>query len=148
EQVVADYNEEPSMTPDLDSRFAALAVERIRARPLRYYLQLPVLRMADVWLRPRTEWFEVETDWWDWDDHSEESTVAVALAVLNLALLVAACIGFLRVRRIDNPLLWMAIVFVVFRTLFLGSLENPEPRYTLEMFPVVLALAGSCANRY
>jgi hypothetical protein len=36
------------------------------------------------------------------------------------------------------------IGFIVLRTLFLSSLENPEPRYVLECFPVVLALAG-CA---
>jgi hypothetical protein len=32
--------------------------------------------------------------------------------------------------------------FVLLRSVFLSSLENPEPRYVLECFPVVLALAG------
>jgi hypothetical protein len=32
--------------------------------------------------------------------------------------------------------------FVLLRSVFLSSLENPEPRYMLECFPVVLALAG------
>src|SRR5204863_8893403 len=36
EQLIADYNEELSMTPDLDTRFAALAGERIRTHRLRY----------------------------------------------------------------------------------------------------------------
>jgi len=27
--------------------------------------------------------------------------------------------------------------------LFLGSLENPEPRYTLELYPVVIVLAAA-----
>ena len=143
EQLIADYNEELSMTPDLDARFSALATERIRAHPLRYYLELPVRRMADMWLRPRTEWFEIETDWWNWDEHSDESAVAVALAVLNLALLIAALAGFLRLRASGNTLFWMAVVFIVLRTLFLGTLENPEPRYTLEMFPVILSFAGN-----
>ncbi|MGC2743725.1 MAG: hypothetical protein WA672_11085, partial [Candidatus Angelobacter sp.] len=34
------------------------------------------------------------------------------------------------------------IGFVLLRSIFLSSLENPEPRYMLECFPVVLALAG------
>ena len=147
EQLITDYNEELSMTPDLDTRFAALAAERIRARPLRYYLELPLLRMADMWLRPRTEWFEIETDWWNWDDHSEESAVAVALAALNIAFVMAALVGFFRLRREGNALFWMAVVFVLLRTLFLGSMENPEPRYTLEMFPVMIALAGCMVCR-
>ena len=142
EQLIADYNEELSMTPDLDARFSSLAVERIRAHRLRYYLELPVLRMADMWLRPRTEWFEIETDWWNWDDHSNESAVAVALAALNIAFVMAALVGFFRLRRQGNALFWLAVAFLVLRTLFLGSLENPEPRYTLEMFPVAIALAG------
>ena len=142
EQLITDYNEELSMTPDLDIRFAALAAERIRSHPLRYYVELPPLRMADMWLRPRTEWFEIETDWWNWDDQSNESAVAVALAALNLAFVMAALIGFFRLRFEGNALFWMAVAFLLLRTLFLGSLENPEPRYTLEMFPVMIALAG------
>jgi len=142
EQLITDYNEELSMTPDLDTRFAALAGERIRDHRLRYYFELPALRMADMWLRPRTEWFEIETDWWNWDDHSEESAVAVALAALNIAFVMAGLVGFFRLRREGNALFWMAVVFVLLRTLFLGSMENPEPRYTLEMFPVMIALAG------
>jgi hypothetical protein len=30
------------------------------------------------------------------------------------------------------------------RSGFLGTLENPEPRYTLEMYPIVIVLAA-CA---
>jgi len=33
------------------------------------------------------------------------------------------------------------------RTALLGTLENPEPRYTLECFPIVLALAGIGISR-
>jgi len=35
------------------------------------------------------------------------------------------------------------LLFVVLRSAFLGTLENPEPRYTLEAYPVVLLLAGA-----
>src|SRR5207248_5125974 len=73
EQLITDYNEELSMTPDLDTRFAALAAERIRAHRLRYYLELPVLRMAGMWLRPRTGWFEIDTDRLKRDEHGEQS---------------------------------------------------------------------------
>jgi hypothetical protein len=39
------------------------------------------------------------------------------------------------------------ISFILLRSLFLSSLENPEPRYMLECFPVVLALAGAAFTR-
>ena len=34
------------------------------------------------------------------------------------------------------------MLFVVLRSGFLGTLENPEPRYTLEMYPVVIVFAA------
>ncbi len=39
------------------------------------------------------------------------------------------------------------IGFVLLRSVFLSSIENPEPRYVLECFPVVLALAGAAFAR-
>jgi len=36
---------------------------------------------------------------------------------------------------------------VLLRSAFLGTLENPEPRYVLECFPAVLALAGGAFVR-
>jgi hypothetical protein len=32
---------------------------------------------------------------------------------------------------------------VVLRTAFLGTIENPEPRYTLECYPVLLVWAAA-----
>jgi hypothetical protein len=29
----------------------------------------------------------------------------------------------------------------------LGSLENPEPRYTLECYPALIVLASACFHR-
>jgi hypothetical protein len=37
----------------------------------------------------------------------------------------------------------MMLLFVLLRSAFLGTLPNPEPRYTLECYPVVLLLAGA-----
>jgi len=34
------------------------------------------------------------------------------------------------------------VLFVLLRSLFLGTLENPEPRYTLECYPVVIVMAA------
>jgi hypothetical protein len=39
------------------------------------------------------------------------------------------------------------VFFVLLRSAFLGSLENPEPRYTLECYPAVLLLAASLFHR-
>ena len=55
QRLLRDYNATTTLTPELDARFAQLAQERIRAHPFRYYVTLPLLRLADMWLRPRVE---------------------------------------------------------------------------------------------
>src|SRR5205085_6514940 len=56
-QLFSEYNDGHDMTPELDARFATLAAQRIHTSPVRYYIHLPLLRIADMWLRPRTELF-------------------------------------------------------------------------------------------
>ena len=41
--------------------------------------------------------------------------------------------------------LGLLLLFVVLRSVFLGTLENPEPRYTLEMYPIVIVLGAAAA---
>jgi hypothetical protein len=36
----------------------------------------------------------------------------------------------------------LLLMFLALRSLFLGTLENPEPRYTLECYPVVIVAAA------
>jgi hypothetical protein len=44
---------------------------------------------------------------------------------------------------------WLGLLalLVVLRSAFLGTLENPEPRYTLEMYPIVIVLAAAAIAR-
>jgi len=136
--LIDDYNETTTITPELDARFAELAEARISGHAIRYYLQLPVMRLLDMWLRPRTEILWIEMRWWDHYHHPEESDFCIAYAGLNLAYLIAAILGGLR-----KPLLiGVMAAFVLLRCGLLLTLEAPEPRYTLECFPVVIALAA------
>ncbi|HUS20365.1 MAG TPA: glycosyltransferase family 39 protein [Terriglobales bacterium] len=137
--VLADYNREFHITPELDARLAALARQRIEDAPLRYYVWLPALRIADMWLRPRIEMLPLETRWWEFDD-PPESAVAIAMGALNLLLLGAAMWGALTFRAM--PAVALMVTITLLRTVFLGTLENPEPRYTLECYPMVLVLAA------
>ncbi len=136
-----DYDATEKITPALDARFAALAAQRIQNNPFRYYIWLPLVRIADMWLRPRTELLPADTRWWDFNDDPVWMVATVLLGLLNL-LYVGAAVGGLVHLRITAPL-GLMIAFVMVRSLFLGSLENPEPRYTLEMYPVVIVLAAA-----
>jgi hypothetical protein len=106
---------------------------------------LPVLRMADIWLRPRTEMLPVDSRWWEFSKHRGQSLFALIWAGINLAFLVLAWRGWLQGKFGAAGI--ALVSFLLLRTLFLSTLENPEPRYTLECFPVVLALAGGAFAR-
>ena len=141
EQLFAEYNRDHDIIGDLDARFGALAAERIRSAPLRYYAWLPAVRIADMWLRPRTELLPSDPRWWEFDDEPAWIVVSIVFGVINLAYVGAAVSGLLRWREAAS--IGLFVLFLVLRSLFLGTLENPEPRYTLECYPVVIVLAAA-----
>jgi hypothetical protein len=135
-QLLAEYNEATHFTPELDGKFAALAEQRIRDHPLRYYFWLPTVRIDDMWLRPRTELLPSDSRWWEFNDDPQWLALAIALGAINLLYVGAALKGLIRARFVTGSTL--LLIFVVLRSAFLGTLENPEPRYTLECFPAVI----------
>jgi len=140
-QLLADYNLDHDVTPELDARFAALAAARIHAAPMRYYMWLPALRIADMWLRPRTELLPSDPRWWEFNDDGVWLAVSIGFGLLNLAYVAAAVAGLLRWREFYGVGLF--VTFLLLRSLFLGTLENPEPRYTLECYPVIILAAAA-----
>jgi len=94
-----------------------------------------------MWLRPRTEMLPSDSRWWEFNDEPGWSALAVSLGVINLLYVACACAGAVRFRKVH--LILLLLLFVAIRSGFLGSLENPEPRYTLEMYPVVIVLAAA-----
>jgi 4-amino-4-deoxy-L-arabinose transferase-like glycosyltransferase len=155
--VIADYNLSQEMTPELDARFGNLAATRIRAHPVRYYVGLPVLRVADMWLRPRTEILPPDVRWWEFNDDRKQSVLAVGFGLLNLAYLAAALLALILGQargqaRTKSEIRWAGLLgsFLLLRSAFLGTLENPEPRYTLECYPAIIVLASSllCRSKF
>ena len=140
-QLLEDYNGTLHVTPELDARFSALAAERVHHSLLRYYVVLPLMRITDMWLRPRTEALPSDTRWWEFDDDPKWLALSLGLGAVNLAYVVAAFAGLVRGRF--SPHLGLLLTFVILRTLFLGTLENPETRYTLECYPIVIILAAA-----
>jgi hypothetical protein len=137
--LVAEYNNNgQDFTAGMDERFARLAEERIEAHPLRYYVWLPLGRVADMWLRPRVENLPIDNDWWVYAHHNDETIFSWAYAGLNALYLLLALAG-LCLRPKFWP--WM-VAFMVLRSGLLMTIEAPETRYTLECFPMLFVLAG------
>ena len=137
-KLLADYNRAKVLTPSIDARFGRLATCILQAHPLRYYVELPVARLADMWLRPRTEMLPVALRWWQYSKHPGQTTFAAAYAFLNLVFLLAALRGIVK-----RPPFWgVMLAFVLLRCALLATLEAPEPRYTLECFPMIFLLSA------
>jgi 4-amino-4-deoxy-L-arabinose transferase-like glycosyltransferase len=146
QSLIDDYNDSLDIAPDLDARFNQLAEERIHAHRFRYYVELPLLCIADVWLRPRTEMLPPDVRWWEFNDDTRRSIVAVGFGVLNLAYIAAALFA-LACRRTEIRWAGLLAAFLLLRSAFLGTMENPEPRYTLECYPAIIVLASALLMR-
>jgi hypothetical protein len=138
--LIAEYNQTNSLPPSLDARFAALADQRIHDNPFRYYVALPLLRDADMLLRPRTIEFDLDVFWWRWSEHPVQSAWAIFLGLINLFYVAAAAWAFIRGRV---PWAWMLGSYLILRFVVLGAMENPEPRYTIQCFPILIVAAAS-----
>jgi 4-amino-4-deoxy-L-arabinose transferase-like glycosyltransferase len=145
EELFAAYNETLDWTDTLDSELGRIADARIRRAPLRYYMVLPALRIADMWFRPRTDNFGLNDYWWDFRNDPEATYWGLFLAGLNLFFVLAALYALIQWRNIRY--VGLLVLFVVIRSAFLGTLENPETRYTLECYPVILVLAAAGLSR-
>jgi hypothetical protein len=88
--------------------------------------------------------------WWEFTDDLKWIALSLGLGLINLAYLGMAMCGIVHVARArrsaDSRLpayLGVLILFVLMRSAFLGTLENPEPRYTLECYPAVIVCAAA-----
>lgn len=143
--LAAEYNANNwALTPEIDARFARLAEQRIAARPLRYYLWLPLGRVADMWLRPRIENLPIDLDWWVYAHHYAETRFSWAYVGLNLLYLLLAIAGLL-----VRPRLWPWLLgYMLLRSAMLLTVDPPEARYTLECFPMLFVLGGIGLYRF
>jgi hypothetical protein len=142
--LASDYNQIQAFTPEIDARFDKLAKERIAAHPLRYYLWLPLGRVADMWIRPRVENLNIDLDWWVYAHHHVETRFSWYYAGLNAFYLLLALAGLCLRPRFWRPML----AYMLLRSALLTTVEAPEARYTLECFPMIFALGGVALYRF
>jgi hypothetical protein len=138
-ELLDEYNAKKMVTPELDAKFAELARERVRHHPVRCLVWVPMLRVADMFLRPRTETLDLKPDWWRFQSSGRELFELVALGLMNVALVVLALAAMVR-RRV--PWVALAAIYLALRCGLLSTMENSEPRYSLEAMPVLIACSA------
>jgi 4-amino-4-deoxy-L-arabinose transferase-like glycosyltransferase len=151
ETLLNQYNETSNATPTLDADFGVLAEQRISDDPVRYSITLPLARLANMVLRPRVDMMEIKLEWWKWSPHPAQTIFASAYGLLSLVYFVLGGLGLWRWwrRRWDGhtALGWSLLAFFLLRCVLLLTLDNSEPRYTLEFFPLLMLWAGALFSR-
>jgi hypothetical protein len=148
EEAAEEPNPPPAgLTPELDAEFGKLADERIARHRLRYYVVLPVKRAASMWFDTHSQYYPFEGALYplsslDRERHQQYWLPAfVAIDWLYTLLAGAGCWLLFRNRDCRRWLLMIAML-VVPRLTFLSTIENPEPRYVVELFSFVAAVAA------
>jgi hypothetical protein len=137
------------MTPDLDAAFGAIATARAARHPVRQYLVLPAKRAIMLWFDPHADYYPFAGFLFPWsalDADRDQQFWLPLFTGLTLCWTVAGWAGVARLWQSPDSRRWLLLVALVIvpRLVLLASLENPEPRYTMEFFPLLSALAG-CA---
>lgn len=147
-------NQPVEMTPEIDAGFAQIASERIARHPLRYYLWLPAKRAFSIWFDTHSQYYPFEgellpLDDLDYDIHQQFWLPLFAVLTLIYTLLGIAGGWFLWQTRKFEARRWvlLAALMIFLRLGFFATLENPEPRYVVEVFPFLSILGAIAAVR-
>ena len=139
-EVVAlfDRYDHGGLTPAVDAAFRRLAAARRKRSRWRYYVTLPLRRLAAEW-RPMPEWeLPVRSSLLHLPE-ARSAYDAFERVLFGLALLGAALLA-----RRDGRFV-LVIITVVAARAALPALAHPFPveRYLVESFPALLALTGA-----
>lgn len=143
------YNQTQTFTSEEDAAFDAIGRERTARHPVRTYLKVPALRVLSMWFTPRIELLPFSGHLWPvseaWQEDPVDFSFTVGFFILNVVYVALGIWGLFRLWRWSaslRPVLLVFLLYAVLRTAFLTTLETPEPRYVLECFPLLLALAA------
>lgn len=137
------------MTPAIDAGFAEIAHERIRRAPFRFYIWLPLKRACTLWFDTHSAYYPFGGELFPLSelDHSTHQQFWLPLfASLTWVYTLLGLAGAWCLWRDKEGAGWrwltLAALLTLPRLIFLSTLENPEPRYVVEIFPLLAALGG------
>jgi 4-amino-4-deoxy-L-arabinose transferase-like glycosyltransferase len=141
------------LTPEIDAGFAQIGQERRARSPFRYYVVLPLKRMRTLWFDTHSQYYPFDGELLplkdlDYDIH-QQYWLPLFAGLTFIYSLLGVIGGWLLWRSRDPSArrwLLLAALLIFLRLGFFATLENPEPRYTVEIFPFLIILAGAGAS--
>lgn len=135
------------MTPEIDAAFGAIARARASRHPLRQYVVLPVKRAVMLWFDPHADYYPFAGFLFPWaalDADRDQQFWLPLFTALTWVWTIAGWIGVFVLRRHRDCRRWLLLLALTIlpRLVLLSWMENPEPRYTMEFFPLLTALAS------
>jgi 4-amino-4-deoxy-L-arabinose transferase-like glycosyltransferase len=138
------------MTPEIDAGFAQIGQERVAHSRLRYYVLLPLKRAKTLWFDTHSQYYPFNGDLLpladlDYDIH-QQYWLPLFAGLTGIYTLLGVIGGWLLWRSRDRDArrwLLLAVLLMFLRLGFFATIENPEPRYTVELFPFLIVLAGA-----
>ena len=135
------------ITPELDAAFGAIASARATRHPLRQYVVLPFKRAVMLWFDPHADYCPFAGFLYPWaalDADRNQQFWLPLFTGLTWLWTIAGWIGAIVLWRHRDGRKWLLLVALTIlpRLALLSWMENPEPRYTMEFFPLLTALAG------
>jgi len=150
QDILEQYNEDLTLTKEEDDAFGQIARERVRRHRWRIFLWIPVARAAAIWFTPRIELLPISGNVFPlaerYDEDPGDQGFTILLFFLNLVYVGLGAWGAVRLWRSSpavRPVVAFFVLYMLLRTLFLTTLETPEPRYVLECFPALIALGAA-----
>lgn len=137
------------MTPEIDAAFEQLARERVVRAPFRYYVMLPVKRAQSLWFDTHSQYYPFDGELFPLDDLDHGIKQHIWLPLFAGLTWLYTALGFagawVSLRSKEKAArIWvmLATLLIFFRIGFFATLENPEPRYVVELFAFLSVLSG------
>jgi 4-amino-4-deoxy-L-arabinose transferase-like glycosyltransferase len=131
-QLFDEYQKVGQFTPEMSDSFRTIANQRIKRAPFRFFVWLPIRRVASVWLT-------------GFSTHNRPHRLLRILFVLPI--LIGGILGFAFFSR-NRPVAQLLLLVILTRTIFLAYHYAPETRYIVEAYPAMIVACGVCGAAF
>lgn len=142
------------MTPEIDAGFQQIGQERKARSAFRYYILMPLKRAKTLWFDTHSQYYPFNGELLplsdlDYDIHQQYwlPLFAALTAIYSLLGVLGGLLLLLARNAEARRWVLLACLLMFIRLGFFATLENPEPRYTVELFPFLIILAGAGLSR-